>query len=293
MTTTLPIVVGVDGSDISKAAIAWAARAAARYDCPLHLVTAQAATAAYGGLMMASQEFYDDLEQATKEVLVEARAVAADAAPGITAATMIVHGSPIPAMLDQSESARMLVLGTRGLGALRGALLGSVTSALVAHAQCPVVVVPPGDAPAADGPIVVGVDGTANSEPAIEAAFVEASLRAVPLVAVHAWSDVDFDTLPAAVENLPWESLETSEEATLAESLAGWQDRFPDVEVRRVVARDRPVDQLIEQSGAAQLVVVGSHGRGGFRGMLLGSTSRDLLHRSELPLMIVRDRRQA
>ena len=187
--------------------------------------------------------------------------------------------------------ARMIVLGTRGLGAVRGALLGSVTAALATHSRCPVVVVPSGDTPPDDGPVVVGVDGTTNSEPAIEAAFTEASLRGVPLVAVHAWSDVDFDTLPAAVENLPWEALGTSEEASLAESLAGWRERFPDVDVHKVVVRDRAVDQLLERSRPAQLVVVGSHGRGGFRGMLLGSTSRSLLHRIDRPLMIVRDRR--
>ncbi len=291
MTTTPPIVVGVDGSDVSRDAIVWAARASMRHGVPLHLVTAQAVTAAYGGMMMASQEFFDDLEQATKQVLVEARSVAADAAPGISATSTIVHGSPIPAMLDQSENARMIVLGTRGLGAVRGALLGSVTAALATHSRCPVVVVPSGDTPPDDGPVVVGVDGTTNSEPAIEAAFTEASLRGVPLVAVHAWSDVDFDTLPAAVENLPWEALGTSEEASLAESLAGWRERFPDVDVHKVVVRDRAVDQLLERSRPAQLVVVGSHGRGGFRGMLLGSTSRSLLHRIDRPLMIVRDRR--
>lgn len=291
MTINPAIVVGVDGSDTSKAAAAWAARAAARYAVPLRLVAAQPATLAYGGPLMASQEFYDDLDRETKRVLAEAKDVAAAAAPGLEAEAVIVNSSPIPVMLDESERARMIVLGSRGLGAVRGVLLGSVTAALATHARCPLVVVPTVDTDPADGPVVVGVDGSANSAPAVEAAFTEASLRGAPLVAVHAWSDVDFDTLPAAVEEIPWPGLAENEEATLAESLAGWQERFPDVDVRRVVVRDRAVEQLLDQSHAAQLVVVGSHGRGGFRGMLLGSTSRALLHRIERPLMIVRERR--
>ncbi|MFD4469627.1 universal stress protein [Rhodococcus sp. NPDC058505] len=288
--STAPIVVGVDGSDTADAALQWAARTAAAHTAPLHLVAALPTPVVYGGALVASQQFYDDLDAEANRTLTAAAARAREIAPGVEVGTALHHGPPIPALLDRSESARMLVVGSRGLGAVRGALVGSVSTALATHSRCPVVVIPTAD-PTPTGPVVVGVDGSPNSAPAIGAAFLEASLRTVPLVAVHAWSDVDFDTLPSAVEDLPWEGLIENEEATLAECLAGWRERFPDVEVQRIVVRDRAVDQLLTQSRSAQLVVVGSHGRGGFRGMLLGSTSRALLHRVERPVMIVRERR--
>lgn len=287
MVTNPPIVAGVDGSDTSNAATVWAARTAAAHGAPLHLVSAQPASVLAGGFLVTSQQFFDDLDAESNRVLADAKALATETVPGLDVTVALYHDSPIPLLLDLSEQARMIVLGSRGLGAVRGAVLGSVSTAVVTHAKCPVTVIPGPDA-GTDGPVVVGVDGTANSAPAVEAAFVEASLRGAPLVAVHAWSDVDFDTLPAAVEELPWPGLVESEEAALAESLAGGRERFPDVDVQRVVVRDRAVDQLLEQSRKARLVVVGSHGRGGFRGMLLGSTSRALLHKIECPLMIVR-----
>lgn len=291
MTINPPIVVGVDGSDTSDAATVWAARAAANHGAPLHLVAAQPAPVIPGGMVVTSQSYFDDLDAESRRVLGEAKTLAEKAASGLDIEATIHHAPPIPVLLDLSEQARMIVLGTRGRSAARSALLGSVTASVVTHARCPVVVIPSVDLPADDSRIVVGVDGSSNSTPAVEAAFTEASLRGAPLVAVHAWSDIDFDSLPVLVEEIPWSALADSEAASLAESLAGWQERFPDVEVQRIVVRDNAVEQLLEQSHSAQLVVVGSHGRGGFRGMLLGSTSRALLHRTERPLMVVRERR--
>jgi nucleotide-binding universal stress UspA family protein len=288
VTTNPPVVVGVDGSDTSNAAVVWAARTAAGHGAPLRLVTAQPPPVVPGGMLVTSQTFFDDLDAESRRVLTAAKALAEEFAPGVEVEMALHKSPPVPLLLDLSERSRMIVLGTRGRGAIRSALLGSVTSAVVTHAHCPVVVVPSPELPSVEAPVVVGVDGSANSVPAVAAAFVEASLRRAPLVAVHAWSDIDFDTLPVAVEALPWSAVAESEEATLAESLAGMQERFPDVEVTRVVVQDNAVDQLLARSTDAQLVVVGSHGRGGFRGMLLGSTSRALLHRTERPLMVVR-----
>ncbi len=291
MTINPPVVVGVDGSDTSNAATVWAARTAAAHGAPLRLVAAQPPPVIPGGMLVTSQSYFDDLNAESHRILDAAKALAEDTAAGIEVGASLHNSSPIPLLLDLSEQALMIVLGTRGRGALRSALLGSVATGVVTHARCPVVVVPTATVPDEDGQVVVGVDGSANSVPAVEAAFTEASLRGAPLVAVHAWSDIDFDTLPVAVEALPWSAVAASEEAALAESLAGMQERFPEVEVTRVVVQDNAVDQLIARSRDAQLVVVGSHGRGGFRGMLLGSTSRALLHRGERPLMVVRERR--
>ncbi|MDQ2723734.1 MAG: universal stress protein, partial [Actinomycetota bacterium] len=200
-------------------------------------------------------------------------------------------GPAIGALIDRSGDARMVVLGSRGLGEVTGALLGSVTSALAHHAHSPVAVIgdwPRTTRPTAQDPVVVGVDGTVHSEPTIAMAFEEASLRGAALIALHAWSDVALSTLSPHNQGLPWNSIETAEQAMLAESLAGWREQYPDVAVRTRVVPDRLVHHLVAQANDAALLVVGSRGRGGFAGMLLGSTSTAVLHATECPLLIVR-----
>jgi nucleotide-binding universal stress UspA family protein len=142
------------------------------------------------------------------------------------------------------------------------------------------------DTVSASQPVLVGVDDTDNSVPAVELAFEEASHRKVSLVALHAWSDTSGLDLPVA----GWDAAQKSAEAVLAEGLAGFSDRYPDVAVRRIVVADSPVRSLLDESANAQLVVVGSHGRGGFASMVLGSTSNALLHSVEVPMIVVRKR---
>ncbi|MDG3009454.1 universal stress protein [Rhodococcus sp. D2-41] len=288
-----PVVVGVDGSDTSKAAVAWAAQSAALRDAPLQLVSAMAVPVAYAGGIGVPQSFFDAQQEEATRVLEEATKIAIETAGEgkLTVLTERRNGSAIAGMLDWSEHARAIVLGSRGLGEVSGGLLGSVTSSVATHAACPVVVIREAAPVSATAPVVVGVDGTRNSEPAIEAAFEEASFRGAPLTAVHSWSDFPVVNPFGAEDEIPWDQIETAEQAALSESLAGMQERFPDVAVTRVVVKDRPVQALFDAATDAQLVVVGSRGRGGFRGMLLGSTSRALLHSVDVPLMIVRDHR--
>ncbi|MFM9035268.1 MAG: universal stress protein, partial [Mycobacterium sp.] len=155
------------------------------------------------------------------------------------------------------------------------------------HAHCPVAIIHDEDPlmphPSL-APVVVGVDGSPASESALAVAFEEASLRGVDLVAVHAWSDSGVFEFPGA----DWSTLQALGEETLGERLAGWQERFPDVLVRRVVVADRPAHQLLEQAESAQLLVVGSHGRGGFAGMLLGSVSTAVVHGARMPVIVAR-----
>jgi nucleotide-binding universal stress UspA family protein len=162
----------------------------------------------------------------------------------------------------------------------------SVSSGLVHHAYCPVAVIHD-EVPAHSGwPVLLGVDGSPASERATGIAFEEASWRKTDLVALHAWNDAEVSSIPS----LEWSALENRADEILAERLAGSGERYPDVAVRRVVVWDYPARHLIERSEMAQLVVVGSHGRGGFAGMLLGSVSTAVAHGACTPVIVGRER---
>ncbi|WP_158888104.1 universal stress protein [Amycolatopsis anabasis] len=285
------IVVGVDGSDRALHAVRWAALSAARHRAPLRLVHAAAFPDLFVGAAVPPPPGVKDLLRARGwKLLREARRLAESVAT-VDLHTEVVPDLPAPYFVEASKSARMLVLGASGRGQFTGLLAGSITVNLAAHAHCPVVAVrgEGWEEARGDRPVVVGIDGSPASEPAIEYAFAEASARDVGLVAVHAWGDGDFASVFAEAElYFEWEPLGDSERRLLAERLAGWSEKYPDVPVERVVVRDRPRHELLTRSKSAQLVVVGSRGRGGFGGLLLGSTSQALLHRADCPVMIAR-----
>ncbi|WP_330180194.1 universal stress protein [Nocardia sp. NBC_01503] len=284
-----PIVVAVDGSVTSYQAVAWAAVEARLRHCPLHIITSYAIPNGTTGRTAVSGDELAWLRRDGARVLTEAERTAETAARGDTLAitTEFTLELITPTLIARSKRARLLVVGNRGRGAIRRAVLGSVSSAVTRHAHCPVVVVhevaETGSMSLAQ-PVVVGVDGTENSLPAVESAFQEASLRQVGVIAVHAWSDTTGYDLPA----VDWNRIRDTEEALLSESLAGLGEKYPEVPVQRFVARDTPVRALLEHADRAQLLVVGSHGRGGFAGLLLGSTSTALLHLADCPVLVVR-----
>ena len=222
-----------------------------------------------------------------RKLLEQAVKIAEDAAPkdGKISITSEVKGSPpVPTLVEMSEEAEMIVVGSNGRGAVGRVLLGSVSSGVVHGAKCPVAVIraeasyaPPSDR----APVLVGIDCSPASELALAIAFEEASFRGVELTALHAWSDV-------AVYQLPWVDWPEEAERNLAEYLAGWRERYPDVKVNRLLVLDHPGRALIEESESAQLVVVGSHGRGGVAGMLLGSVGNAVVHSVHAPVIVAR-----
>ncbi len=200
--------------------------------------------------------------------------------------TEMYYSATVPTLVDLSKGAEMLVVGRRGHSGM-GNLLGSISAGVVQHAHCPVAVIHDEDPlmpHPAEAPVLVGIDASQVSELASAVAFEEASRRQVDLIALHAWSDAGVVDFPG----MDWAMTKASADEVLVERLARWQNRYPDVSVHRDVVCDRPAHQLIERSEAAQLVVVGSHGRGGFAGMLLGSVSAAVVQSARMPVIVVR-----
>jgi nucleotide-binding universal stress UspA family protein len=294
--STSALVVGVDGSANALTAARWAARLARERKLGLRLVHAlPELPPPYPRADPTFAQIQEAVGARGHRFLAEARDVAAKVAPGIEAETVLRPERPADALLAERDGARMIVLGTPGLRPLGRVLLGSVSVALAAHAPCPVALVRThagDDEPPAEGPVVVGVDGTPVSEEAVAVAFEEASWRGARLIAVHCWHEA---FLAAVFEEGRWtmdsSAVEAHEHELLAQRLAGWQEKYPDVVVDRVVLPGRPAERLLDLADRAQLLVVGSRGRGGFSGLALGSTSQALMSYALCPVVVARGTR--
>ena len=278
-----PIVVGIDGSPSALAAARWAATTASLQHRPLRFVHAYGVPLAYTTSITDVDGLRKAMTEQGQEWLEDARqAVAADGPVPELAAAEVGAGV---LLTNETKSAAMLVLGGRESGGIAGLLVGSTAAAVVGHAHCPVVVVR-GEVSTA-GAIVLGVDGTTVGETAIGFAFAEAAARGRDLVAVHTWTDTLLNEFLQVGSTLAIGPARDEAKELLAERLAGWQEKYPDVKVTRVVTHERPVPELLRQASGAVMVVVGTRGRGGFPGLMLGSTSQQLLHHSPCPVAVV------
>nr|WP_042178588.1 universal stress protein [Kibdelosporangium sp. MJ126-NF4]CEL13277.1 Universal stress protein family [Kibdelosporangium sp. MJ126-NF4]CTQ98968.1 Universal stress protein family [Kibdelosporangium sp. MJ126-NF4] len=286
-----PIVVGIDGSSAALAAARWAAREASARGLSLALVHLQPDPNGRYQDEKISAAMRPALREQAEKWLRAAITVACEEVPGLNPSIELRDAEVVTALVEMSVDAAMIVLGARGIGGFTGMLVGSTANSVVAGAVCPVAIVrtPPLGQRKTDGPVVVGVDGSRASEAAIEFAFEEASLRGCSLIAVHTWTEVYLDP-ELNVDRIAFDTtvLREREEELLAQRLAGWQEKYPNVPVRRVVTKGRPVRVLLDYDDEAQLIVVGSRGLGGYHGMLLGSTSQALMHYTRTPLVVVR-----
>ncbi|WP_137723461.1 universal stress protein [Prescottella subtropica] len=286
------VVVGVDGSAAAQAAVVWAARMCAARKLSLRIIHAlNFSPYTYGAPYLDVAGIYDWMEVQGKDIVTAAAESARQVSADLDISTEISTMGGARWLVSLSEDSRALVLGASGRGAAGG--IGSTAVNAASHGVCPVVVVHQRDGAVPDsGPVVVGIDGSPTSERATAVAFEEAARRGVPLVAIHAWSDTPHGTLAgerSAIRDP--RGFEDAEHEVLSERLAGWSDRYPDVEIRRELYVDGPRTHLLAWSQKAQLVVVGSRGRGGFRGLLLGSTSNELVQKAQCPVMVVRPAR--
>ncbi|HEX6360347.1 universal stress protein [Actinophytocola sp.] len=286
-----PVVVGIDGSAIALQAVRQAARRAGRDRVPLRLVHMYELPFGFPSGLPEEESILNALRRAGRRRLGEAREVATSVVPGLEVDTELAAMPVSTGLLRESEDASVLFLGNRGHNPLAGLLVGSTALGLAGHAHCPVVLTRGGaDVAPGTGPVVVGVDGTQASEAAVAFAFAEAAAEDATLVAVHAYAESVFDTAFPGVEmDLDWQRQRELAEETLGERLAGWQEKYPQVRVERDVVRDRPTRALRRCAQTARLVVVGRRGRGGFRDLVLGSTSQQLLHHAICPVAVVRN----
>jgi nucleotide-binding universal stress UspA family protein len=283
------IAVGVDGSAASNAAVCWAAHDAVMRKIPLslvHVINPTASTWAQAPLLDGYTEWQ---ENEGRRILAHALKVARDIAneSGISIESELMSSATVPTLVNLSKTAELLVVGTYGRGALARGLLGSVSSELMRHSHCPVAVIRDEDPRMphpAQAPVLLGTDGSPASELATAIAFEEASRRHVDLIALHAWSDKEIFELPG----LDWSAVKGEEERLLAEGLAGYQERYPDVTVHRLIVCDRPARALVDTSESAQLTVLGSHGRGRLAGTLLGSVSNAVVQSVRMPVIVAR-----
>ncbi|AGM07220.1 universal stress protein [Amycolatopsis keratiniphila] len=283
------VAVGIDGSGSARRAAVWAAGEAAKRGKRLRLVHVYVVPPVrMPGVMPSDEVVRSAFEAQGARWLAEACDAVAERYPDLVVETAAREWAPVAALIQESRAATMIVLGSRGLGGFTGLLVGSTAVALAQHGHCPIVVARgkrPEDAPPEAGPVVVGTDGSESSDAALAFAFDEASLRGTELIVVRVWNEVTEHESALTVNP---EAIEASERRVVDEQLAPWLAKFPDLHVETVIARGRPVRALLGFGERAQLLVVGSRGRGGFQGMLLGSTSQALVAHSECPVAVVR-----
>jgi len=281
------VVVGVDGSACSDCALRWAVAEAQRTGQPLHVVHALDTEPV---LTDKQQLGTNEAPASSDPVLTAAIDLVQATAPKLPTTAHSITGFAPATLIEASKIAETVVVGSHGRSAVPAVLVGSVSQQVAIHSSSAVVVVREnGTQGAGSGPIVVGVDGSEASQPALTYAFAYAASTSSSLTAVHTWW---WEPLEGVSLGQPWigdwTEIANQEETLVSELLAGYSDKYPDVPVRSHVVRGDPVVELLEQSHGARLLVVGSRGRGGFIGLLLGSVSRRVLKRATGPVAVVR-----
>lgn len=293
MSGSTAIVVGYDGSPDARAALDWAVREAAARRLGIRVVYAEPELSGLeGAALMLSEEPGGQPALPPQGPALMAQAAEAVERAGVPVRTIATDGAPASLLVDQSRDAQMVVIGSRGMGSVSSAILGSTVSHVASHAHCPVIVIQANGN--AEGPVVVGIDGSAESEETLEWAIDHASRHGLDVEVLHSYA---IPVYPGVVPYVPpveiTQATADFEQRVAHEALAGWSERYPDVRITTTVVHGRPAQALTQATQRASLTVVGSHGRGAFLGMLLGSTSQALLHHAKGSVAVLRHRRTA
>jgi nucleotide-binding universal stress UspA family protein len=284
--STRGILVGYDRSAEAKLAAAWALDESARTGAAVDFLYAYewaewipASSMVPGTSVWPDSETDDAIRDMLKKAVTDARATHPDVRTSIST----VHNKASLTLMSRSADARLVVVGSRGHSAVDG-LLGSVSTAVSAHAACPVIVVRGEPAPTA--PVVVGVDDSPSSHAALAFAVEQAVAHDVPLRIIRAWTPVTgiWEDTPMATRTVT-----EQERQPFDELVAAWQEKYPNLQITAETAVDHPANALTQASKTAQLLVVGTRGRGPIRGLLLGSVSQHVLRHSACTVAVVHD----
>ncbi len=291
-TTDGAIVVGVDGTALDQACVAWAAGAAARAHRPLVVIHA---LPAFGDLLatnvLRSPYEFNALEPELRESPVVERAigVARRADPDVAVSGQTVLGRPEQILIEASEDAYLVVVGSKPRLGLARLALGRAAHATTAHCACPVVVIREGARIRTDGPVLVATDGSAGGRAAVERAADEAVQRSTVLVVLSTWF---LEMVDGYVVTTPgtddWNQIEQRYRSMVEGDVAAARRPHPDLQIEVRVERGPTAPTIVAAAAEMDLLVIGSRGRGGFRGMLLGSVSQQVLESADCPVMVVR-----
>lgn len=274
--------IGVDGSEQSRVALGWGLARATERGADVELLHV-----ADDSFLSESVAFLSEAQQASEQMLASETEYARSLGFTGKITGSAVVGHPIAEIEEASRHADLLVLGEHGGSRLSGSFFGTRAVKAAATAHCPVAVIPKGDVHP-NAAVVVGIDGSEASKHAIAFAAEEASFRGLPLVAVYAW----MPPLTPGLEYLWSEELVDSQRAAAEEAIAigiaGLASRYPDLEVRREIVQAPPVAALVQAAEGAELLVVGSRGRGGISRLLLGSVSHGVLQALPCPVIVTR-----
>ncbi|MGI9157837.1 MAG: universal stress protein [Marmoricola sp.] len=294
MTTSIAvgsILVGIDGSESSARAVLWADEQARLERRPLVLVhTVDPGQSLFAsGYGIGSVQFTDAVEVGGRELLETTRAsIHRDPGDDLEIQTVFELADPRQALMDLSDEASMIVVGSHGRGPVRSLLLGSVSVALAQHASCPVVVMRPQDTDAGHGGIVVGLSGFQPLTSAAEFAFLQASLRSLPLTVVHGFWDPMLGYTDATPQDMEVPAYEDEAQQVL-KTVAGMTEKFPDVEVTYQVAEGLPDDALLAASKGADMVVVGARHKSSFFSKLEGEVSRTVTEHAHCVVAVIHE----
>lgn len=274
-----PVVCGYDGSRDARRAVAFAATRAAETGTRLEVISADRAV---GRVIAFDETARANVEGAMRDQL-------ADLTSGVEANFRVIADSPVGALIEAGQAASAIIVGSRGLTAREDFAMGSTSAGVVEHATCPVIVVTPRTPEGrADGPVVLAADGSPANDPAVAFAFAEAERRGTGLRVVNS---VEVPRLPGAsmfdLDKLA-ESVLAEDEKTVLDAIAPHEVRHPDVSVDLILVVGEPAVTVAEEATGAALLVTGSRGHGGFRGLLLGSVSRRLLQTAPCAVAVVR-----
>jgi nucleotide-binding universal stress UspA family protein len=294
-TSRRPVVVGMDGSAGALRAARYGAWEATRRNLPVRLVFAQPPAPLWGPRILLADDYRWE-RQWSRDMLIEAERRVTVTHPDVTIQTAVVAGSAASALVDESRHASLVILGTTAAGGVVGHLSGSVAAQVAAHAHAPVIVIRPTDdgdvdpAVATDRPVIIGLDGSPESERALAFAVEEAVARRAELHALYVWNVLEVhDIGPIVPDNFDADEEEKKALRLLTEATEGWASNYPDLTIdRHVVHGFDAVDALSRARYDAGMIVVGSRGHGGFLGLRLGSTVDGLIRRAGAPLAVVR-----